>query len=172
VRLIVVQDTDLWVVLTLAILTVILLRTSTMRLHETRQIERPVEEVFAFTADFANTEEWDPGVESARQIGSGPVGAGTTYEVVTKFGSSRIPMEYRIEEYEPNSRVVLEGRGETVSAVDTIEFEPRDGGTFVDYTADLTFANWIRHIDPLLKPLMSRLVGRRALDGLVATLEK
>lgn len=143
-----------------------------MRLHETRQIDRPLEQVFAFTADFANTEEWDPGVESARQIGSDPVGVGTTYQVVSKFGSTRIPMEYRIEEYEPNARVVLTGRGETVAAVDTIEFEPRDGGTFVDYTAELTFDNWIRHVDGLLQPLMSRLVGKPALDGLVETLEK
>lgn len=143
-----------------------------MRLHETRQIDRPLEEVFNFTADFANTEMWDPGVESARQIGTDPVGPGTTYEVVTRFGTARIPMEYTIEEYTPNSRVVLKGRGETVSAVDTIEFESRDGGTFVDYTADLTFDNWIRHVDPLLQPLMRRLVGKRALDGLVDTLEK
>ena len=142
-----------------------------MKLHETRQIDRPLNEVFAFTADFANTEKWDPGVVSARQIGSGPVGVGTKYEVETKFGSTRIPMDYEILEYETDKRVVLEGEGKDIHALDEIFFEARDGGTFVDYTATLTFDNWIKYVSPLVAPIMRRMIGKKALDGLVETLE-
>jgi hypothetical protein len=39
----------------------------------------------------------------------------------------------------------------------------------IDYTADLTFHNWIKYVDPLLSPFMKG-VGRRAVDGLVAAL--
>jgi len=143
-----------------------------MRLHETRLIKRPLDEVFAFTADFANSERWDPGVESSRQQGDGPVGVGTHYDLVTRFGSSRTPMTYVIEEYEPNQRVVLRGEGGSVRAVDEIIFEERPDGTWVDYTADLIFDNWIRWASPLMKPIISRLVGKKALDGLVETLEQ
>lgn len=142
-----------------------------MRLHETRTIRRPLEEVFAFTADFANAAKWDPGVESSQLVGSGPVGVGSRFDLVTSFGSSRTPMEYWIEEFEENSRVVLHGAGGSVRAVDTIEFEARPDGTWVDYTADLSFDNWMRWASPLLKPVLSRVVGKRALDGLVETLE-
>lgn len=142
-----------------------------MKLHETRQIDRPLNEVFAFTADFANTEKWDPGVVSARQVGSGPVGVGTKYEVETKFGSSRIPMLYEITEYETDRRVVLEGQGAKIHALDEIDFESRGNGTFVDYTATLTFSNWIKYVSPLMAPIMRRVVGKKALDGLVETLE-
>lgn len=143
-----------------------------MRLHETRQIDLNVEEVFDYVADFANTEQWDPGIKSARQIGEGRIGVGTKYDVVSEFGSSEIPMVYEILEYEPHSRVVLTGEGDSVEAVDTIIFEASDGGTLVDYTADLTFKNWIKYVDPLLAPAMRRLVGKKALDGLVETISR
>ncbi|MGD2042706.1 MAG: SRPBCC family protein [Acidimicrobiia bacterium] len=141
-----------------------------MRLHEIRHIDLPLEEVFGYVADFANTEQWDPGIKSARQIGGGQVGVGTKYNVVSEFGSSEIPMVYEIVEYEPHSQVVLTGEGDTIGAVDTILFEETEGGTRVDYTADLTFKNWMKYLDPLLAPVMRRMVGKKALDGLVATL--
>ncbi|HEU4319839.1 MAG TPA: SRPBCC family protein [Acidimicrobiia bacterium] len=142
-----------------------------MKLHETRLIKRPLDEVFSFTSDFANSEKWDPGVESSKQVSDGPVGVGTRYDLVTRFGSSRIPMTYVIEEFEPNRRVVLRGEGGPVSAVDEIVFEQRGEGTWVDYTADLSFDNWIKWVSPIMKPIMSRLVGEKALNGLVETLE-
>jgi len=141
-----------------------------MRLHETRLIDRPRDEVFTFTADFANIEQWDPGVSRSDQIGDGPVGVGTRYDLLTVFGSSETPMVYEITEYEPHDRVVLVGRGENLEAVDEIRFEDRGRSTFVDYTADLTFTNWMRFVAPLMSPLLER-VGRRALDGLVERLQ-
>jgi carbon monoxide dehydrogenase subunit G len=141
-----------------------------MRLHEKRQIDRPLEEVFAFTADFANAEKWDPGVSSARRVGETPPGVGARYDLMVKFGSRQAPMTYEITEWEENRRVVLEGRGETLRAVDDIRFEQTEGGTLVDYTADLTFTNWMRFVAPLLSPTLRR-VGERALDGLVEAIE-
>lgn len=143
-----------------------------MRLHETRLIDRPLEEVFAFTSDFSNSELWDPGVETARRVGDGqPDGVGTKYELMVTFGSRQIPMVYETTLWEPNSRVVLEGRGETINAIDEIRFEERDGATLVEYTADLTFTNWMKFMAPLMAPLLNK-VGAKALDGLVETLEQ
>jgi dehydrogenase/reductase SDR family protein 12 len=143
-----------------------------MKLHEIRQIDLPLEEVFSYVADFANTEQWDPGVKSARRIGDDPIGVGTKYEVVSEFGSTQIPLTYEITEYEPPSRVVLHGSGKTLDAVDTILFESKTDGTRVDYTAELTFRNWVRLIDPVIAPAMRRMVGKKALDGLVQTLSR
>lgn len=140
-----------------------------MKLHETRQIGRPVSEVFAYTADFSNIENWDPGVTTSKQSTDGAVGIGTKYELMVNFGSRELPMTYEITEYEPNTRVVLVGKGATLEAVDVIEFQDMDGGTFVDYTADLTFHNWIKYVAPLMSPVMKR-VGEKALDGLVEAL--
>lgn len=142
-----------------------------MRLHETRQIDRPLEEVFAFTADFANAEVWDPGVASSRRIDDGPPGVGARYDVLVAFGPREIPMTYEITDWEQDSLVVLHGRGDTIEAFDEIRFGARDGGTLVDYTADITFTNWIRFVAPLMSPVL-RGVGEKALDGLVRALER
>lgn len=142
-----------------------------MKLHEIRHIDRPLNEVFAFTADFSNAERWDPGVASSKPMEEGAARVGSRYEVLVLFGSREIPMTYEITDLEQNSRVVLEGRGATITAVDDIRFEEKDGGTLVDYTADLRFTNWMRFITPLLASALSR-VGEKALDGLVETLEQ
>jgi dehydrogenase/reductase SDR family member 12 len=142
-----------------------------MRLHETRRIDRALGEVFAFTADFANAEKWDPGVASSRRIDDGPPGVGARYDLMVAFGPREIPMTYEITEWEQDSRVVLLGKGDTIEAVDEIRFEARDDGTVVDYTADLTFTNWVRFLGPLISPALKR-VGEKALDGLVTALER
>ncbi|HSM45747.1 MAG TPA: SRPBCC family protein [Acidimicrobiia bacterium] len=142
-----------------------------MRLHEIRHIDRPPDQVFAFTADFANAEKWDPGVASSRRMDEGPPGVGARYEVMVAFGSSEIPMVYEITEWDQDARVVLVGKGDTMEAVDEIRFQPGNGGTLVDYTAELTFTNWFRFVVPLMSPALRR-VGEKALDGLVTTLER
>lgn len=137
-----------------------------MKLHEVRHIPRPVAEVFDFTADFANIEQWDPGVASSRMIGDGPVGTGTRYDLITLVGPAEVPMVYEVTAYEPHRRVVLVGTGKTFGAVDEIIFESEGDGTRVDYTADLSFGGWIRFLTPFMGGVM-RKVGERALDGLV-----
>lgn len=134
-------------------------------------VDRPREEVFEYTADFANIEHWDPGVASSRRLDEGPVGMGSRYELMVRFGMSTIPMLYEITEYLPNERVVLVGRGETIEAVDEIRFEAHDSQTSIDYTADLTFHNYLRYIAPLLSPVFKK-VGERAVDGLVEALHR
>lgn len=142
-----------------------------MRLHETRQIQRPLAEVFEFTANFANAERWDPGVVSSEMVGDGPPGLGSRYDLMVRFGSRTIPMTYEITEWDQDSLVVLVGRGESLEAVDEISFEDSDGETVVDYTADLTFTNWMRFVVLLMAPALRR-VGEKALDGLVEALER
>ena len=141
-----------------------------MKLHETRSVNIPARDVFAYTADFSNIDQWDPGVVSSTKVGNDPAGVGSTYELEVKFGSSLIPMTYEITEFFPDSRVVIVGTGETLDAVDVIEFTERDGVTRIDYTADLTFHYFFRFVAPIASPLMKR-VGTKALDGLVGALE-
>ena len=48
-------------------------------------VRRPIDEVFAYLADFSNTQEWDPGVVSARKRVDGAVTMGARFKVVSKF---------------------------------------------------------------------------------------
>ncbi len=141
-----------------------------VRLHETRLIDRQIEEVFRYTSDFENIEDWDPGIKSSERLDDGPLGVGSRFELDVSFGARRIPMTYEITEYEPNERVVLVGKGDQIEAVDDIRFEDREGKTMVDYTADLTFHNYVKYLAPFMGSIFKK-VGERAVDGLKESLE-
>lgn len=142
-----------------------------MKLHEQRWVERPIEEAFEYTADFANIENWDPGVKTSKKIGDRPVGVGTKYELDVTFGSSTIPMVYEITAYDAPHSVVLVGTGEKLVAVDEIRFSTKDNLTHIEYTADLAFSGAVKYAAPLMSSRLKK-VGTKALDGLADTLDQ
>jgi carbon monoxide dehydrogenase subunit G len=130
-----------------------------------------LDEAFAYAADFANLEDWDPGVAESSQIGTEPVGVGTEFDVLVAFGSRRIPMVYTITEYDPPHRVAFIGEGSTLTAVDTIEFSANGAGTEITYTADLTFKGIAKFFTPFMGRRLDD-VGRKAVEGLNAALRE
>lgn len=140
------------------------------RLVEQRWVARPQREVFAYTADFSNIQDWDPGVVSSRKITDGPVRMGTRYELDVRFGPGTTAMIDEIAVYEPDHRVVLVGCGENLHATDEIRFTTHDNMTVIDYTADLSFHNFFRFLGPLLRRRLEK-VGEDALNGLAKALE-
>ena len=132
-------------------------------------VRRPIDEVFAYLADFSNTEKWDPGVVSAKRHGDGPVAMGTRFKVVSKFLGQELPLDYQIVQYDPPSRVVLEAENDNLRSVDTITFEKTARGTRLPYDANLTLKG-IRYVGAFALPLAFQWIGRRALEGLRAAL--
>jgi carbon monoxide dehydrogenase subunit G len=139
-------------------------------LREELEVARPLEEVFRFVGDFANSERWDPGVASARALTDGPVRVGSRYELIVVFNGRRLPMTYEVTAYDPPNRVELRGSGSTVRARDDIRFEATDGGTRIHYLADLRLRGALRLIEPLLGSKFEE-TGRRAMEGMRAALD-
>ena len=139
-------------------------------LREQIETTLPLDATFAYVADFANAEEWDPGVATAQRLDAGPVGVGTRYRLGVRIGGRVAPMEYRISVFEPPTRVVLVGFGSGVSAVDDIRFEEVETRTRVDYTADITLDGARRLIQPFLGRAFAT-IGRNAADGMQRTLD-
>jgi len=140
------------------------------RLSEKIITQTPVDEAFAYTADFNNIQQWDPGVLESTQIGSGPIGRGTRFDLLVPFGNRRIPMVYTITEFDPPNRIVLIGEGSTLTAVDEITFAAVPQGTVVTYTADLAFKGIMRVVAPFLGGVLKN-VGRKAVTGLTEALD-
>jgi len=136
-----------------------------IRLEETIEVPVDLHHAFRYTSDFSNIEQWDPGVWESRKVTAGPPGPGTEYRLVVAFGPLRLPMSYRVRECDAPRRVVLEGEGERVRAVDTITFEAVPTGTRIRYVAELSFRGPLGAAAPLMKPNL-RQVGRRAVEGL------
>ena len=125
----------------------------------------PVEEAFDDLADFNRTAEWDPGVADAKRITRGAVRQGTRFLVNVSALGRRIPLEYRISEFDRPSRLVLTGGNRSLRSVDEITFASRPGGTRVAYEARLDLTGIRRLADPLLDLVLQR-VGRMAVRGL------
>jgi carbon monoxide dehydrogenase subunit G len=132
---------------------------------------RPPDEMFAYLSDFSSTREWDPGVIEAERLGDAPVQQGTEFRLLTSFLHRKIPLTYRIVEYDPPNAVTFRGESSTVVSLDRITFEPSERGTRITYDADLALKGPFRLADPLLGIAFKR-VGARALAGLRRTLEE
>jgi hypothetical protein len=125
----------------------------------------PIEQAFDYLADFSQTAEWDPGVEEARCLTRGAIRQGSRFRVVVSFLGIRMPLEYRITEFERPTRLVLVGGDSTVRSIDEITFVSRPGGTRVTYEARLELQGVRRLADPILDVLFQR-IGRLAVRGL------
>ena len=134
-------------------------------LREELEVDRPIDEVFAFIGDFVNSAVWDPGVAEARNVTEGPIRVGTRYELIVVFRGRRLPMTYEVTAYEPPHRVVLRGTGATVNAVDDIRFEATSNGTRILYTADLRLKGPMRALEPFFKGAFEE-TGRHAMAGM------
>jgi len=134
-------------------------------LHEVIEVPASLEEAFRFTSDFSRIAQWDPGVTESGKLTPGPIGEGSRFRVVVKAGLGTSEMNYTILRYEPPQRVVLEGVGDTVHALDDIRFSKTDEGTQIDYSAQISLDGLAGKAGFLLDRALERM-GSRAMDGL------
>jgi carbon monoxide dehydrogenase subunit G len=141
------------------------------RYHATIETGRSAEAVFAYLSDFSTAQEWDPGVVEAERLGEEPVGEGKRFRLVAEFMGRRIPLTYRIVEYDPPHAVTFVGESLTATSRDRIVFERAGEGTRVTYDADLQLKGGLRFLDPLLRIAFTR-TGDRALRALRTALSR
>lgn len=142
-----------------------------MKLQKTVVVDKPLNTVFDYLADFTTTTEWDPGtVVTERLHGDG--GVGTTYRNVSTFLGRRTHLQYVVQELLPRERVRLRAENRTVISVDTMTFSRNSqGATEVMYTADFTFKGPARFLAPFLRPAFARL-GAAAQTGMYQALNR
>ncbi|MGH3380925.1 MAG: SRPBCC family protein [Actinoallomurus sp.] len=69
------------------------------------EIDRPVEEVFAFLADGENDPKFSPRVQKIAKTTDGPTAVGTVYVSTVKDAGMTTKREFRITEFEAPSRI-------------------------------------------------------------------
>ena len=71
----------------------------------TVEIDRPVEEVFAFLADGENDPKFSPRVLEMKKVTDGPPGVGTVYRSTVKDAGMTTRREFRISEFVVPTRI-------------------------------------------------------------------
>lgn len=121
------------------------------------EIDRPVEEVFAFVADQTNAPRWQTGLDEVRRLTDGPIGVGSEHEFVRVFAGRRVASRNRFVEYESGRYVAFEipsgwitGRASYLA-----EASPTGGAVL---TSRMQFR--VRRPASLLEPILGRLLAR------------
>lgn len=97
-------------------------------------VRRPIDEVFSYTADLNRLPDRHPDVVSSIQTSPGPVGAGTTFDVVFAFRKREVALVYTITEFAAPYRMVVRGEGSTQRALDEFNFAEVPEGTALTIT--------------------------------------
>jgi dehydrogenase/reductase SDR family protein 12 len=139
-------------------------------LHETIDVQRPLVEAFDYIADFRTTTQWDSTADSARKITSGPLRAGTRFEVVCRHPLGRITLHYTLTRYEPGRLLALHGSSRFFDVDDEIRFTETGSGTRIDYRAGFTFRQPLKYFSARFRPGLERM-GRTSVQGLKLALD-
>lgn len=113
-------------------------------------INRPMEDIWKFMIDLANTPKWDPGVLEAKQTSAGPIGVGTT--VQTRHPKDRV-LNARVIEYVPGQKFTLEfTTGPVKGSKISYSIEEADGQKSTKLTRpfDIRFSGFYKLVGPFL----------------------
>src|SRR5947209_3801439 len=127
-----------------------------VRIENTITINRPVETVFAFVTNVANTPRYASTVIEAQQTSPGALAEGTTLRMVGKFLGKRLDTAYRVTAYEPNRTFAYESISGPVPQSWRASFEQVPAGTRCTVTVEADAGGVVRLAGPVLSGMIKR----------------
>ncbi len=126
---------------------------------------------YAYLADFATIEEWDPFITHAERLDPGPPRVGSRYHLDGRAPiGMRVALDYVMESLEPPKRIRLRGSsGTRFDGWDEITITPAPaGGSTIRYDAEVNL-HGVGRLVGLAIPIMAligRIRGGGPLDGM------
>ena len=134
----------------------------------TFRVNKTVEMVVAYLADFGNAAVWDPSIESSTRLDSGPVNVGATWKTVSKAMGRSTELTYRLERLEP-ARVTLVASNKYATSTDDITVRPIEGGSEITYATQVELRGMAKMAEPLVQRELERL-GDETAEGITAAI--
>ncbi|MBK9623872.1 MAG: SDR family NAD(P)-dependent oxidoreductase [Rhodocyclaceae bacterium] len=141
--------------------------TKTIKLDETIEVSRPINEAFAYISEFSRIEEWDPAVARGTRLTEGALGVGSEFRIDMKAGFS---LHYTVTAWEPERRLLMRVDSKVFTAVEEILFTATNTGTRIQYIATFKFPTALGLIANAFPGLMDR-VGKSAVAGMKRALD-
>ncbi len=107
-----------------------------MRFVNEVEIDRPVDEVFAFLADFENVPRWNYAIEETIKVSQGPVVVGTVYRQVRSI-PRRAEESFEVTSFERDRRLAIKGTLGPFASELQYRLEPVREGTSVTNEVEL-----------------------------------
>ena len=114
-------------------------------------INRPIDEVFAFVANFENHPKWETNFQSVKLLTSSPTGVGTSYQCELKLPGQSATSKFEITEYEVNRKISFEGEAAgPAKPKGSFLLEPVAGGTKLTLLPRPEFRGLFRLLEPMM----------------------
>ncbi|MET8998237.1 SRPBCC family protein [Amycolatopsis sp. Hca4] len=127
-----------------------------VQVERTVTVGTPIGAVAEYLADFAHTEDWDPGTISCTRTDPGPITVGAQWHNVSEFRGRKTELDYRLTRREPG-KVTFVGENKTATSTDDFTLSAGPDGTTVRYRATIEFHGLAKLAGPLLKREFERL---------------
>ena len=138
-----------------------------MNASATIDIDRPIDDVFAYLADPRNMEQWVVGVSDVRAVGD-ETGVGARYTSDYTYSGRTQEMTYEVTGYEEPTRYAIRGEG-PFPFEGELTLEPTPMGTRVTNTIDAASdGRFTTVMFTVFAPRMRRLMAKRLTEELVA----
>ena len=128
-----------------------------MRIEESLEINRPVEEVFSYVSTVESQPEWATPPIEVRKDTPGPPKEGDTFTAVAKFLGRRFETPFRITSIEPNRQFSYHATGGPIPDQRwNNTFEEVSGGTRLTLVVEGEPGGFFRLAEPLLERAVQR----------------
>lgn len=127
-----------------------------VHVQRTFTVDKPVEVVVPYLADFGNAVDWDPGTVSCDRADSGPVAVGATWHNVSTVLGQESKILYRLQRWE-DDHVTLVGTNDTATSTDDITVRPTEGGSEITYDSTVELNGIAKIAAPVMKVAFERL---------------
>src|SRR5215210_8273338 len=128
-----------------------------MRVEQSVEINRPVEEVFSYVSTVESQPEWATPPQEVRKDTQGPPKEGDTFTAVAKFLGRRSETPFRITSIEPNRQFSYRATGGPIPDQRwNNTFEEVSGGTRLTMVLEGAPGGFFRLAEPLIQRAVNR----------------
>ncbi len=120
------------------------------------QINRPVEDVYAYATTVDTLPQWLGAVVEVEQLTDGPLGVGTRIRAGGKMLGRRMDSFVEVTALEPGARFAFTVVSGPFKARNNYTFASVAGGTKVTDAAEIELSGPLRLVDPLVGPMVRR----------------
>jgi uncharacterized membrane protein len=128
-----------------------------IRVEQSVEVNRPVEEVFAFMNEMANIFKWSQQIDEIRQLTPGPIQLGSKFEIVSRFLGRRITSVLTVSEFIPNQIVKSQGEAGGMQMTSSTTYSSEGENTLMKMETEMEPSGWWKLIAPFLPGLIRRL---------------
>lgn len=136
-----------------------------MRVEDSIEINRPLEEVFDYVSDVANIPQWTAHTLEVRKDTTGPPQQGDEFTLVIKSVGRRFETPYERTSYEPKRRYTDRAVGGPIPNQQWVyTFQEVLGGTRLTRAVEAEPGGFLKLLEPLQKRIVRHQLRKRPAD--------